>query len=70
VGLWFDAIRYRLIVEDVDPAVVRHYSIHTVLLPLAFAASIGLSYFMGLTATKIFWVLIVVVYYASPRLHD
>ena len=70
-GLWFYAIhRYRLVAEDADPAIVRHYSIHAVLLPLAFAASIGLSYTLGLTAAKIFWGLIVVVYFASPPVHD
>jgi uncharacterized membrane protein len=70
-ALWFYAVTgYRLVSADVDPALVRHFSAHAVLLPLAFLASIGFSFLLGPVAAKIFWVLIVVAYFVSPWVHD
>ena len=70
-ALWFYAVKdYRLVAADLDPALVHHYSLHAVLLPLVFLVSIGLSLLLGPTAANLFWILIVVAYFVSPRVHD
>ena len=70
-ALWFYAVKdHRLVAADLDPALVHHYSLHAVLLPLVFLLSIGLSLLLGPTAANLFWLLIVVAYFVSPRVHD
>ena len=70
-ALWFYAVKdYRLVAADIDPILVRHYSQHALLLPLAFLVSIGLSLVVAPIAANLFWILIVVAYFVSPRVHD
>jgi uncharacterized membrane protein len=69
--LWFYAVKdYRLVADDLDPALLRHYSQHALLLPLAFLVSIGLSLLVAPIAANLFWLLIVVAYFMSPRVHE
>ncbi len=70
-ALWFYAVKdHRLVAEDIDPVLVHHYSQQAVLLPLVFLVSIGLSLLLGPIAANLFWILIVVAYFMSPRVHD
>jgi uncharacterized membrane protein len=70
-ALWFYAVKdHRLVADDLDPALLRHYSQHAVLLPLAFLVSIGLSLALSPIAVQLFWLLIVVAYFVSPQVHD
>ena len=70
-ALWFYAVRdHRLVAADIDPILVRHYSQHALLLPLAFLVSIGLSLLVAPIAANLFWLLIVVAYFMSPRVHE